>query len=143
MRPLSGIFNISGVCILSTHVRMWRMLIRHRRTRVSESKQTTICENKGRRTLSLPDLLMDIQIAIYFPIGSFDGTPAFLGYFFAVFAILSITTRLRSASAPVSSKRITSAMLPPRLSIAFVPCSSSSSILPDLYGTNADRKSVV
>ena len=30
-----------GVCILSTRVRMWRMLIRHRRTRVSESKQTT------------------------------------------------------------------------------------------------------
>ena len=43
-------------CILSTHVRMWRMLIRHRRTRVSESKQTTICENRGRRSLSLPDL---------------------------------------------------------------------------------------
>ena len=56
MRPLSWIFNISGVCILSTHVRMWRMLIRHRRTRVSESKQTTICENRGRRSLSLPDL---------------------------------------------------------------------------------------
>ena len=56
MRPLSGIFNISGVCILSTHVRMWRMLIRHRRTRVSESMQTTICENRGRRSLSLPDL---------------------------------------------------------------------------------------
>ena len=47
MRPPSGIFSISGVCILSTHVRMWRMLIRHRRTRVSESKQTTICENRG------------------------------------------------------------------------------------------------
>ena len=47
MGPPSGIFNISGVCILSTHVRMWRMLIRHRRTRVSESKQTTICENRG------------------------------------------------------------------------------------------------
>ena len=36
MRPPSEIFSISGVCILSTRVRLWRMLIRHRRTRVSE-----------------------------------------------------------------------------------------------------------
>ena len=47
MRPLSGIFNISGVCILSTHVRMWRMLIRHMRTRVSESKQRYVKIEEG------------------------------------------------------------------------------------------------
>ena len=62
MRPLSGIFNISGVCILSTHNRMWRMLIRHRRTRVSESKQTTICENRGKWSHSLPDLYLALQL---------------------------------------------------------------------------------
>ena len=69
MRPLSGIFNISGVCILSTHVRMWRMLIRHRRTRVSESKQTTICENRGKRSHSLPDLYLALQLKFLFPNG--------------------------------------------------------------------------
>ena len=69
MRPLSGIFSISGVCILSTHVRMWRMLIRHRRTRVSESKQTTICEKRGKRSLSLPDL---IGYSLYCNLQSYD-----------------------------------------------------------------------
>ena len=44
------------VCLLSTRVRMWRMLIRHRRTRVSESKQTTDmwkCKNSIPRTPGL------------------------------------------------------------------------------------------
>ena len=79
MRPPSGIFSISGVCILSTHVRMWRMLIRHRRTRVSESKQTTICENRGRRSLSLPDLYSFRPIiAIFYLCSSFDSVWAFV-----------------------------------------------------------------
>lgn len=40
----------------------------------------------------------------YILIGSFDGTPAFLGYFFGVAEIFLIFTRVRSASAPIKEK---------------------------------------
>lgn len=40
----------------------------------------------------------------YILIGSFDGTPAFLGYFFGVAEIFLIFTRVRSASAPFKEK---------------------------------------
>ena len=55
-----------GVCILSTRVRMWRMLIRHRRTRVSESKQTTDmwkCKNSIPRTPGL--FISSVSILLY------------------------------------------------------------------------------
>ena len=55
MRPLSGIFNISGVCILNTRPNVPDVNPTQANA-CCESKQTTICENRGRRSLSLPDL---------------------------------------------------------------------------------------
>ena len=56
MRPLSGIFRISGCLPLDhtcTNAADFNPMQAHT---CCESKQTTICENKGGRSLSLPDL---------------------------------------------------------------------------------------
>ena len=56
MRPLSGIFRISGCLPLDHTCPNAADFHPMQANMCCESKQTTICENIGKRSLSLPDL---------------------------------------------------------------------------------------
>ena len=70
------------------------------------------------------------------PNGSFDGKPAFLGYFFPVLLIFLIYTRDLSISVSGSLNLSTFSITPPRILTAFFDFSTSASTSPDLYATN-------
>ena len=68
--------------------------------------------------------------------GSFEGVPAFLGYFFPVDLIFLIGTNVLAKSVSGSTKLQTLPISPPRILIAFSDSLNSLSTFPDLYETN-------
>ena len=73
-------------------------------------------------------LLLKCSFLFFYIIGYFAGIPAFLGYFFGVELIFSITTSVLFISVSGSWKDITSFIFPPSVFIAFFAPSSSSSV---------------
>ena len=65
MSLTSGIFSISVVSPLEDTCPNAADVIRCRRTCVSESKRTTICENGGSQTRTRPDLLLLLCNIVY------------------------------------------------------------------------------
>ena len=82
-------------------------------------------------------LLSTLIIAHFFlyvyPNGSFEGSPAFLGYFFGVGFSFFTKTNDRSMSVPGSVIFSTLSILPPSRDTALFAPSASASISPDLY----------
>lgn len=68
--------------------------------------------------------------------GSFDGSPAFLGYFLAVCLSFSIITNDLPISVPGSWNFTVSLIQPPNNAAAFLESSFSFSTSPDLYDIN-------
>ena len=65
MRPLSGIFRISGCLPLDHTCPNAADFHPMQANMCCESKQTTICENIGKRSLSLPDLYSSPSLYFY------------------------------------------------------------------------------
>lgn len=61
---------------------------------------------------------MDVSRETFYFNGSFEGKPAFLGYFLEVPLFLAILTNDRSASVPGNKKVFTSFTLPPNKNMA-------------------------
>ena len=76
--------------------------------------------------------LLDVSRETFYFNGSFDGDPAFLGYFLEIPFTLLILISDRSASVPGSKNRSVPSIFPPKRNTACFASVNSSSILPDL-----------